>query len=123
MDEAGKPQFKENIEFFKLHDYINRLPYEAWRNTRKEFEDDIQLIWLFKGLVIIERETQWLGGSVAGAIWVYKMIQEANLDKDYLIADYGLRNCDNPYIPFGSAYYGKRTIQDYFEHNQKIKNS
>ena len=91
MDEVDKPQFSELIESFRAKDYINCQAYETWKDSRKEFEDDIQLVWLFKGLVILERELKWIGGSVAGAIWVYRMIQEANLDKDFQIADFGLR--------------------------------
>ncbi len=119
MDEVGKPQFREVIESFRPKDYINCQAYETWKQARKEFEDDIQLVWLFKGLVILERELKWIGGSVAGAIWVYRMIQEANLDKDFQIADFGLRNCDNPWVPFGNSYYGKRTITDYFAYRSE----
>lgn len=114
MDEVGKPPFRNHIELFRGREEINFQGYETWKECRQEFEDDIQLVWLFKGLVILERELKWMGGSVAGAIWVYRMIQEANLDKDYLIADFGLRNSDNPWVPFGNSYYGKRTITDYF---------
>jgi hypothetical protein len=119
MDEVGKPQFREVIESFRPKDYINCQAYETWKQCRKEFEDDIQLVWLFKGLVILERELKWIGGSVAGAIWVYRMIQEANLDKDFQIADFGLRNCENPWVPFGNSYYGKRTITEYFAYRSE----
>lgn len=119
IDELGKPQFKEVIESFRSKEYINCQAFETWKQCRKEFEDDIQLVWLFKGLVILERELKWIGGSVAGAIWVYRMIQEANLDNDFQIADFGLRNCNNPWIPFGNSYYGKRTITDYFEYRSE----
>ena len=119
MDEVDKPQFSELIESFRAKDYINCQAYETWKDSRKEFEDDIQLVWLFKGLVILERELKWIGGSVAGAIWVYRMIQEANLDKDFQIADFGLRNCENPWVPFGNSYYGKRTITDYFAYRSE----
>lgn len=122
MDEVGKPQFREIIEAFRAKDYINCQAYETWKQCRKEFEDDIQLVWLYKGLVILERDLKWIGGSVAGAIWVYRMIQEANLDNDFQLADFGLRNCDNPWVPFGNSYYGKRTIADYFSYiSEKTK--
>ena len=118
-DEVGKPQFRHNIELFRGREDINCQAYETWKLCRKEFEDDIQLVWLFKGLVILERELKWIGGSVAGAIWVYRMIQEANLDKEFQIADFGFRNCDNPWVPFGNSYYGKRTITDYFAYRSE----
>ena len=72
------------------------------------------MISVFKALVYIERELQWIGGEVAGAIWVYAVIQNRGLDREYKIADFGLRNCDNPWVPFGGSYYGNRTIEDYF---------
>jgi hypothetical protein len=116
-DRKGEPILNSHqllvLDYFRSRDGINRLGLDSWRNSRKEFDDDIQLIWLFKGLVILERELKWGRGSVACSIWVYKMLQEANLDEDFQIADFGLRNCDNPWAPFGYPYYGKRTITDY----------
>ncbi|TAL81165.1 MAG: hypothetical protein EPN88_00715 [Bacteroidetes bacterium] len=79
---------------------------------------------MFKGLVKTENEFKWIGGSFAGAIWIYRIIIERNLDTDYKIADFGFENCENPYVPFGSSYYGNRTSKDYFEYrNQKAKES
>ena len=59
---------------------------------------------------------KWVGGSVAGAIWVYREIKERNLDKDYKNADFGLRNSENSWLPFGRSYYSKRTIKEYFDY-------
>ena len=39
--------------------------------------------------------------------WIYRLIEERNLDSDYKIADYGFENCDNPYIPFGTLLWEK----------------
>lgn len=101
------------MKYFKPRDYINRQHGNAWRELVVNLSDT-DLISVFKALVCIERELKWIGGSVAGAIWVYGVIQNRGLDREYSIADFGLRNCDNPWVPFGGSYYGKRTIKDYF---------
>lgn len=109
---------------FKSRDFINRQHGNTWRELVSE-KSDIELISIFKSLILIEKELKWIGGSVAGAIWIYKIIQERNLDLNYELADFGLRNSENPWIPFGGSYYGKRTISEYFKYNKeksKIKN-
>lgn len=103
------------LEYFKPRDYINRQHGNTWRELVANLSD-ADLISVFKALVFIERELNWIGGSVAGAIWVYGVIQSRGLDREHKIADFGLRNCDNPWIPFGGSYYGSRTIEDYFSY-------
>lgn len=113
---AGKASDKLDetvLKYFKPRDYINRQHGNTWREFVANLSDT-DLISVFKGLVCIEKELKWIGGSVAGAIWVYVVIQSRGLDKEYKIADFGLRNCDNPWVPFGGSYYGRRTIEDYF---------
>lgn len=112
---------KDAIVYFKNRDFLNRLHWESWQQQTTTL-DDTDLINLFKGLVITERELKWIGGSVAGAIWIYRVIQERKLDSKYEIADFGLRNCENPWIPFGSSYHGNRTITHYLSFlNEKVK--
>jgi hypothetical protein len=102
-----------SLYYFKSRDYINRQHGNIWRELVKILSDQ-DLIFVFKALVRIERKLEWIGGSVAGAIWVYSVIQNRDLDRDFKIADFGLRNCDNPWVPFGGSYYGVRTIENYF---------
>jgi len=110
----GLPADKELITLYKTRNFINRLGRQTWADKTKDLSGT-ELIQLFTGLVVLERELiNWGGGgSVAGAIWIYKIIQKRQLDNDSTLADWALRNCDNPYIPFGTSYYGKRTIADY----------
>jgi hypothetical protein len=103
------------LNYFKLKDYINRENGSTWRELVANLSD-LDLISVFKALVCIEKELNWIGGSVAGAIWVYNVIQNRGLDRDLKIADFGLRNCDNPWVPFGCSYYGVRTIEDYYKY-------
>ncbi|AVR44754.1 hypothetical protein C7S20_05450 [Christiangramia fulva] len=67
----------------------------------------------------MERELRWIGGSAAGAIWLYRIIRQRRLDDDYSLADYGLRQSNNPYVSFGSSYHGERNIQGYFLHQKE----
>ena len=108
----------ELMSYFKLNENLNCQDRETWRKTVEDISDS-DLILIFKGLVILESHLNWLGGSVAGAIWIYAIIQNRGLDKAYNLADFGLRNCENPWIPFGSSYYGKRTITDYFSYKSE----
>ena len=109
---------KSLYTYFKSRDYLNRQHGDTWRSAVEEVSDE-DLISLFNGLVRVERELMWIGGSVAGAIWVYNIIAQRRLDSEYSIADFGVRNCDNPWVPFGGSYYGRRTIKDYFAHQQE----
>jgi hypothetical protein len=121
---AGKASDKLDetvLKYFKPRDYINRQHGNTWREFVANLSDT-DLISVFKGLVCIEKELKWIGGSVAGAIWVYGVIQSRGLDKEYKIADFGLHNCENPWVPFGGSYYGRRTIEDYFSFRTAMAN-
>jgi len=100
------------LKYFADRDYINREHGSAWRELVASLSNT-DLVFVFKALICLERELKWIGGSVAGAIWVYRVIQNRGLDKEYKIADFGLRNCDNPWVPFGGSYNGRRTIENY----------
>lgn len=115
---SERPIDNEVIMSFRKRDFINRLHWETWKQFSNKLNDN-DLISLYKGLVLIEGRINWLGGSVASAIWVYRIIQDRKLDNDFRIADFGLRNCDNPWIPFGNSYYGKRTIEDFFAYKKE----
>jgi hypothetical protein len=116
------PAEKDLLLYFENRDFINHLHWETWRQHSTNL-GDIDLINLFNGLVKIEKALKWTGGSIAGAIWVYRVIQERKLDREYEIADFGLKNCDNPWVPFGDSYYGKRTIKDYFSYQDEKINA
>ena len=60
-----------------------------------------------------------VSGLAAEAIGVYRTIQERQIDNDHKLAEWAFRNCDNPYIPFGDSYLGRRTIIDYLIYKEK----
>ncbi len=75
------------LQYFKPRDYINRQHGNTWRELVANLSD-ADLISVFNALVCIERKLNWIGGSVAGAIWVYGVIQNRGLDREYKIADF-----------------------------------
>jgi hypothetical protein len=52
---------------FTKQDWINRRGKEFWKHITEEFSRS-DLEDLFRGLVIAERELNWMGGSAASAI-------------------------------------------------------
>lgn len=74
---------------------------------------DDDLVYLFKGVILMESKLKWPGGSVALSISVYWEIEKRKLDEDYYIADFALKNSDNPHVPFGTSYFGERTREGY----------
>lgn len=108
----------ELLSYFKNKDFINRLNNQSWYEDTTSL-DNSEIIDLFKGLILVENRLKWLGGSVAGAIWVYRIIQFRRLDEDYGIADFGFKNSSNPYIPFGVSYHGPRTVKEYFSFKEE----
>ena len=94
--------FPENInEVRKLFtdDSINRLHWKEW-NFFCEKLNNADLIFLFRGLVQVEAKLNWIGGSVAAGVWVYKIIQKRNLDDHSELANWSSVISKNPYLKF-----------------------
>ena len=102
----------ELINGFRNKEFINHQHWDTWYKKIDDLTDE-DLIFLFKGLVHIDRVIDWGGGSVSAGIWIYRKIQQKGLDKDMKIADYGLNNCANPYIPFGMVTDAKSSKEFY----------
>lgn len=100
-------------------DEINRQTNQFWHSEIKNLDDE-KLISLFKGIVLVEKELNWIGGSVAGGIWIYKEIIKRNLDANYSLANWTLSITNNPYLPFGSTNYESKSILEYFERKTNI---
>jgi len=88
-------------------DWINRLWREKWENIAKSLaQDDCEN--LIRGLVIVERELEWAGGSVSGAIWVFHVYEERFTPSHIEVANWVLENRGrNPYLPFGGQSYAQ----------------
>lgn len=102
LDFSAVNQAMPQIKYLKNRAIINTLDPLEWRTKIYPYSDS-DLIYLFKGLVIAERELQWTGGSVASAIWVYKLIADRNLDTDKKIAEFAVKNSYNTHVPFGGS--------------------
>jgi len=86
-------------------DSINRLWREKWESIAKSLaQEDCKC--LIHGLVIVERELEWAGGSASGAIWVFRVYEERFTPSHIEIANWVLQNRGrNPYLPFGGQSY------------------
>lgn len=76
---------------------------------------DLELIQIFKGLVIAEKKLDWHCGSTTPAAHIYQHITLRNLDFDYALADWAFQYSDNEYIPFGWRRHGERTAYEYIQ--------
>ena len=86
---------------FKRKDEINRKTSVFWKSIAEKLSKQ-DLENLFRGLVIVERELNWIGGSVAGAIWVFREYKQRFADSSIELANWALKNRGrNLYIPFG----------------------
>jgi len=89
--------------------------------AKKLSDGDLRL--LYKGLVHIEGQLR-CGGSGASAGFIYSIIIERGIDWNNSLAEFGLRNCDNGSVPFGSSYgiySGERTYEAYVK-NMELDN-
>lgn len=83
-------------------DWINRFgPAGAWSEVTSEFKTN-ELERLVKIIVVAEREFEWLGGSVAAAIWLFRSYRDRPDGDADALGDWALKNRGrNDYIPFG----------------------
>ena len=110
----GEASTREEQEYFKSRGV--EINCSAWHKiVRKKKNND--LINLYKGFVIIEGAVKWGSGSTSGAIKIYLEIDKRKLDEDKILAEFGFRNCENIYIPFGGGYNGAdRSYKGYLAH-------
>ena len=93
-------------------DWINRLWREKWENIAQALEQT-DSEYLIRGLVIVERELKWIGGSVSGAIWVFHVYEKRFSPAHIEVANWVLKNRgQNPYLPFGDQSHA-RNYEEY----------
>jgi frataxin-like iron-binding protein CyaY len=102
---------------FTKQDWINRRGKEFWKHITEEFSRS-DLEDLFRGLVIAERELNWMGGSAASAIWVFDIYKLRFENTFTELADWALKNRgSNLYVPFGGKTYSSR-YNEWVDENQ-----
>ena len=107
-----------NNDVFKYARYksIRTQQYKSIDVLPPDLSDQINL---FKGLVLCERDFDWIGGSAASNIKVYREISshpfmQRNKDKLDELINWTLQNRSrNPYTPFGTwRYSGCKSVED-----------
>jgi hypothetical protein len=93
-------------------DWINRWgPHHAWPPILSRFSTS-QLAYLAKAITVLERDLEWLGGSVAATIWIFRAYQARDDGDAEALAAWILSNRRNPWSPFGTQSYA-RTLSEY----------
>lgn len=86
---------------------INRQTPSFWHTHLKQMTIE-EAKCLYRGLIIIERELELSGGSVAGNIWVLRWLDDRMPPTEmYELLEWTMHNrSDNSYTPFGSSVIG-----------------
>ena len=125
LNSITQDQFINIMQEIGMHN--DTFKYARYKSIRTQQYKTIKLlppdlsdqINLFKGLVLCERDFNWIGGSVASNIMVYREISShpfMHKHKDKLdeLINWTLQNRGrNPYTPFGTwRYSGCKSIDD-----------
>ena len=109
----------------KLAALFPRKGSNAWKlyeNSLAQNYNSKDLINLFRGLVICEKELKWHCGSTTPAAHLYQDIKSLGLDQDNSLADWAFQYSDNEYIPFGFIRHGEKTAYEYIEWREDFHN-
>ncbi len=90
-------------------DWVNRLHWQSWDSVTEKISRT-ELENLARGLVRAEKNSRWSGGSVAGAIWGFRMFQKRFSQDANGLAEWMLKNSNNPYVPYGSNRGDARSL-------------
>jgi len=101
-------------------DWLNRWgPGNAWPSVLAKFST-AQLAYIAKAITVLERDLNWLGGSVAATIWIFRAYQardDGNADE---LASWILANRNNQWSPFGTLS-SARTLNEYRSERERRK--
>lgn len=101
-----------DLEVLKDHDWINRTGSDLWEAAAGGLATQ-DVIALIKGLVVTEHRLNWIGGSVAAAIWVFHELQRRDPLLATEVGDWVLARTRNPYLPFGRPNHGARSLEEF----------
>ena len=77
---------------------ISRLHWSKWDKVTEKMNVQ-DLVSLTKGLTVAEKYFHWIGGSVAGVIWVFRMLYGKDQEIAEKVGAWVKENTDNPYAP------------------------
>ena len=98
-------------------DWVNRLHWQSWDSVTEKISRT-ELENLARGLVRAEKNSRWSGGSVAGAIWVFRMFEKRFSQDANGLAEWMLKNSNNPYVPYGSNRGDARSLIELDQQNK-----
>lgn len=113
IGETGK--IEDGGEIVKNFPTTSCYAWKLYNNDLIKCYSGNELINLFKGLVICEREFQWHCGSTSPAAHLYQDIEILGLDADYSLADWAFQFANNEYVPFGFIRHGEKTAYEYIQ--------
>jgi len=111
----------EYLKDIKPWGIINRQGKAFWQDISRSMETD-NLVFLIKGLTLAEKTHHWIGGSVAGSVWLYKILEKKSSVLAEDVATWVLQNSENPYLPYGTMNtHGARTHKEYKERDASYR--
>jgi hypothetical protein len=75
----------------------------SWWSEQTEARSLDDCVALAKALTVAENVFRWSGGSVAGAIWVYREVERRDSGVAADLADWIACRTTNPWLPTGSV--------------------
>lgn len=92
-----------------------------WGDNIIESLSDVELIYTFRGLVVAEQCYSQLCGSATVGKFLYREIENRNLDTNLKLANWAYTNTRNGYIPFDSNGNIRAKSKDAYEFIQNRK--
>ena len=115
-------ELSDNVDLFHQFTkvgWINRQRPEYWSLicSKLTIEDHIALL---KAITLAEKHLNWLGGYIASAIWIYRLLDErADCETSGKIARWVVDNTSNKYVPFRSEHM-RAVFEDIPEEDYKL---
>jgi len=121
---AGQDIVQADIDAIADKDSINRQGREFWHDALKGLSDD-EVARVAQGLTFVETHLEWIGGSGASTICIFRELVQRNASRDFLdqLSAWILQNTWNDYSPFGTTRYRRaRNYSHYLQlHEERMR--
>ena len=118
LEKASEIEAAAGIKL-KNKNFLNRINRDRWEQVTKGINDEA-VVNIFRAMVVLERTEKWVGGSVASAIFLYRILVKRRYQNCAELADWALRNRGNEYVPFGFMTFATSLVE--FE-AERLRNS